>query len=196
MLTKTLQRLRPTPAIIHAIGGATLLGAGLAFYLGFYVPAAADIQERNGRMEQLHLLMGTSEKVSRDYRALDERLTALRQSAASARKRMPRRTSTEAFIENITQLATVEGLEMELCSASGPQTLDTHTQVEVTCRLNGSYASVCRFLADVDQLSQISKVSSFQIDSTLNSGRYPIQLTFQLYYRAQLHDTEQRRTTP
>jgi Tfp pilus assembly protein PilO len=196
MPINALQKLRPTPAIVHALGGAMLLGAGLAFYFGFYAPASADIQKRTTRMEQLHMLTGASEKVSRDYWDLQKRLAELRHASATARKRMPRRTSTDEFIDNITQLAVSNGLQVELCSAGGPQTSETHTQVEVTCNVRGSYASVGRFLADVDHLTQISKVSSFEIDSDMNSDSYPVHITFQLYYRAQLNDTELRRTTP
>jgi Tfp pilus assembly protein PilO len=182
--------------MIHAVGAATMVGAALVFYFGFIAPTAADIHQRTQRMEQLHRLLQTSEKVARDHRELERRLAELRQQAVSTRKRMPRRTSTQDFIERITQLAATTGMQMEICSAAAPQTFETHTQVEVTCRLNGSFASVCRYLAGVDQLTQISKVSSLEIDSGINSDAYPVHLTFQLYYRGEVHDTEVKRGGP
>jgi Tfp pilus assembly protein PilO len=142
------------------------------------------------------MLMTSSERVSREHRELQERLKALESAVSQTRQRMPRRHSTQEFIENITQLAISNGMEVELCSAAAPETFKTHTRVEVTCRINGSYASVCRFLADVDQLTQISRVSSFSIESVEKSGVYPVQVVFQLYYRAELNDTELRRGTP
>src|SRR5829696_6042808 len=187
MSTKWLKNLRPTPWMIHAVGASTMVAAGLVFYLAFLAPTAADVQQRTDRMEQLQRLMGSSEKVARDHRELQRRLAALRQAAASTRKRMPRRTSTQDFIERATQLAATTGMQMELCSAAAPQTHKTHAQVEVTCRLRGSYASVCRYLTGIDQLSQISKVSSLEIDTDTNSDAYPIQIVFQLYYRGELH---------
>lgn len=179
--------------MIHAAGAATMVGAALAFYFGFLAPTAADIHERTGRMEQLHRLMRSSEKVARDHRELQRRLAELRQQAASTRKRMPRRTSTQDFIERVTQLAATTGMQMEICSSAAPQMFATHAQVEVTCRLTGSYTSVCRYLAGVDQLTQISKVSSLEIDSGVNSDAYPVHITFQLYYRGEVHDTEVKR---
>lgn len=195
MLAKTVQTLRLAPWMIHATGAAAMAAAALAFYLGFLAPAAADIEQRTVRMGQLHMLMGSSLRVAGDHRELKSRLETLRQSAASTRKRMPRRTSTQEFIERITQLAAITGMEMELCSAAAPQTHNSHTQVEVTCRASGSYASVCQYLAAIDQLSQISRVSNFEIDAATNSHAYPVHLTFQLYYRGQLHDTEQKQGT-
>lgn len=196
MLAKTFQTPRLAPWMIHAAGAATMAATALAFYLRFLAPAAADVEQRTLRMEQLQMLMGSSERVGRDHRELQHRLESLRQSAASTRKRMPRRTSTQEFIERITQLAEITGMEMELCSAAAPQTYASHSQVEVTCRTSGSFASVCQYLAAIDQLSQISRVSSFEIDAAANSRAYPVHLTFQLYYRAQLHDTEQKQETP
>jgi Tfp pilus assembly protein PilO len=196
MLNKTLKKIRPTPSLIHGLGGVIMTMAGLAFYLGFYEPASADMRTRSARMEQLHMLMTSSEKVAHDHRELQTRLEELQSAAGKARQRMPRRHSTQEFIESITQLAVANGLQVELCSAAAPESLKTHTRVEVGCRINGSFASVCRFLADVDQLSQVSRVTSFAIGSSDNSQAYPVQVTFQLYYRAEVNDTELRRGTP
>jgi Tfp pilus assembly protein PilO len=196
VLSNPLKSIRPTPSLIHATGMAITIVAGLAFYFGFYVPASADMRERTARMEQLDMLLTSSERVSREHRALQERLKALQTAVNQTRQRMPRRHSTQEFIESITQLAISNGLEVELCSAAAPESFKTHTRVAVTCRILGSFASVCRFLADVDQLTQISRVSSFAIDSAENSEAYPVQVIFQLYYRAEVNDTELRRGTP
>jgi Tfp pilus assembly protein PilO len=193
MPSKFLPALRPSTALIHAAGGSVMLAAALLFYFAFYAPAAADAHERTARMDQVRLLMGTSEKVAREYHELHDRVTALRDSAAAARQRMPRRTNTQEFIESITQLAVDNGMKVELSSAAAPQTFPTHTQVEIACTLRGGYAGLCRLLADVDHLAQISKVSRLEVASHTNSEQYPVQLTFQLYYRGELHDTEVKR---
>jgi Tfp pilus assembly protein PilO len=193
MPSKYLTAWRPTTAIIHAAGGSTLLAAVLLFYFAIYAPAAADAEQRMARMEQVRGLMGTSEKVASEYRYLYDRLAELRKAADSTRQRMPRRTNTQEFIEQLTQLAVENDLRVELCSAAAPQAFPTHTQVEITCNLRGSYAGLCRLLADVDQLAQISKLSRLEVASQRNSGEYPIHLTFQLYYRGEVHDTEVKR---
>jgi Tfp pilus assembly protein PilO len=196
MLSEALKKVKPSPPLIHACGGGLMTVAGLAFYFGFYEPASADMRSRTARMEQLHMLMTSSEKVAGDHRQLQSRLEVLEAAAAKSRQRMPRRHSTQEFIESITQLAISNNLQVELCSAAAPETFKTHTRVEVSCRMVGGFASVCRFLADVDQLSQISRVTSFAIASAEKSDAYPVQLTFQLYYRPELNDTELRRGTP
>jgi Tfp pilus assembly protein PilO len=193
VLSKYLTALRPNTAIIHAAGGSTLLATGLLFYFAFWAPAAADAEQRTARMAQVRGLMGSSEKVAREYRELHDRLTALRKAADSTQKRMPRRTNTQEFIEKLTQLAANNDLRVELCTPAPPQAFPTHSQVEITCNLRGSYSGLCRLLADVDQLAQISKLSRLEVASQPQSAAYPIHLTFQLYYRDEVHDTEVKR---
>jgi len=190
-----LNEFRPQPWMIHAAAGAVVLAVAAGFYNWFLAPVAAEIDSRNERMTQLRLLMASNERIAAEHRQLTERLDSLKQAAASARKRMPRRTSTHEFIERATQLAGALGLQMELCTAAAPQERPTHLQVEVTCRIKGSYASVCRYLAAVDQLPQISRISTLEIDAAGNSGAYPVQVVFQLYYRRELNDTEVKRGT-
>jgi Tfp pilus assembly protein PilO len=195
MFTIQLQRLRPQPWMIHAAGGSAMAAAALAFYGLYFAPTAADIDQRVKRMEQLTVLLASNEEIATEHRRLDERLGALRGAAASTQKRMPRRLSSQEFIQQATQLADSLNLKMELCTAAAPQTLPTHSQVEVTCRFSGSYASVCRYLSAIDQLPQISKLSRLEIDTTANSDKYPVNVTFQLYYRGELNDTELKRGT-
>jgi hypothetical protein len=84
---------------------------------------------------------------------------------------------------------------MEHCTAAAAQEMSTHSQVEVTCRVNGSFDSVCRYLAAADQFPQISKISTLAIESAAKSEGYPVQVVFQLYYRSELNDTEVKRRT-
>ncbi|HEX6963249.1 MAG TPA: type 4a pilus biogenesis protein PilO [Lacipirellula sp.] len=193
MLNKSLETLRLSPAVIHVFGGAVVAAVCATFYFAFYAPVGADIADRTARMDEVRGLMASSDKVAQEYRQLHDRVAELRQAAASTRRRMPRRASTQEFIESLTQLAAANKVEVNLCSAAAPQAFPTHTRVEVTCDLEGSYAAIGEFLADVDQLSQISKVSMLTIDTTENSDKYPVTVKFQLYYRAQLSDTELQR---
>lgn len=195
MKTNPLSKLQPQTWMIHAAGASVLLAAAASAYAGFFAPMQRDKDQRTERMHQLQALMASSEQIALEHRRLGERLGALREAATDTGKRIPRRTSSQEFIEKASQIANSLGLQMELCTAAAPEEQPTHAQVEVTCRLNGSYASVCRYLAAIDQLSQISKVSLLKLDSSTNSRAYPVELTFQLYYRRELNDTEVKRGT-
>jgi Tfp pilus assembly protein PilO len=195
MLIIDVGQLKPRPWMVHACGAGAVGAIALAFYGWFFAPAGAEIEHSVKRMDQLQALMASSEQIAEEHRRLDLRLTALRSVASAIDKRIPSHVSSQEFIDRATRLAESLELKVELCSAAAPQTHATHTQVEVTCRLRGSYASVCRFLAAIDQITQISKVSHLEVDTAANSGEYPANVIFQLYYRGEVNDTEQKRGT-
>jgi Tfp pilus assembly protein PilO len=115
---------------------------------------------------------------------------------AATHKRLPKRSPADEFTTSINQLAQALNMTVAECAAGAPQALPTHSVVEVTCRLSGSFASTSRFLAAVDQLPQIAKVSRLEMSTAGNSDAYPVELTFQLYYQAELNDTEKERKQP
>jgi Tfp pilus assembly protein PilO len=179
--------------MIHAAGAGTLAALGLGFYAWFYAPRGREIDACLKRIEQLRALMASNEQIAEEHRRLETRVTALRSAAAGSRDRMPRRVSSQEFLDKAMRIAELMDLRVELCTAAPPQSHPGHTQIEVTCRLVGGYASICRFLAAIDQLPQISKVSRLDIDTAGNSREYPTNVIFQLYYRGELNDTEQKR---
>jgi Tfp pilus assembly protein PilO len=195
MFNLSFERVKPQPWMVHACGAAAMGVLGLAFYGWLLAPTGNEIEQSAKRIEQLKTLLANNEQIAEEHRRLESRLTMLQSAAATSQKRMPRRVSSQEFIDRVTRLAESLEMRVELCTAAAPQTHATHTQVEVSCRLHGSYASVCRFLAAIDQFPQVSKVSHFEVGTAADSGEYPAIVTFQLYYRGEVNDTEQKRGT-
>lgn len=183
------------PWMIHLIGASVVTAVGASFYFGHFLPSARDQADRRERMAQLHALMANKEQIGEEHSQLKARLAELQKRSATIRKRMPSRSPAQDFIERATQLAGLCDLDMEMCTASAPQAASTHSQVEVTCRLRGRYASICRYLAAIDQTAQVSRISRLEVSSGNDSDAYPAQVVFQLYYRSELHDTEVKRGT-
>ncbi len=80
-----------------------------------------------------------------------------------------------------------------LLTILGTEVLPTHSQTEVDFRCLGSYASICRFLDQAEQLAKTTKLSKFQLGPASGFDQYPIQLTFVLYSDASKHDTKEKR---
>jgi Tfp pilus assembly protein PilO len=178
---------------VHACGAGIVLMVVVCFQQGIYAPWQRDAEARVARIDQLHRLLSTGDTVAQKHRKLSNRLAALTLAADNVHRRMPTLASPSKFIEQLTQTAASMGLEVQQCGASSPETFPDHTRVEVTCKLSGSYASICRCLAAVDQFSQMSKVTRLEVATAPDSLSYPAQITFQLYYRHQRHDKEVKR---
>ena len=141
------------------------------------------IDDRTERIAQIRQLSTNGDQVAADHRLLTERLDALQQAVAQARRRMPAEVSADEFVARATGLAEGFGLEVRETQTGMPQHHPTHSTVDVSYQLSGSYASICRYLAAIDQLPQLSKVALLDVERSPNSSAYPLQVTFQLYYQ-------------
>jgi len=175
---------------IHLAGATAALLVAVAFYQGVYTPWRGDISRCGLRTAELHRLLATGDEVTAELDSLSARLAELREAATRTRRRMPTQVETSRFVEQLTTAATSLGLRIVQCGAGAEERRDDYSKVEVNCKLAGSYASICRLLAAVDQFPQISKVSRLEIEAAPDSLAYPAQITFQLYYRRDSHDKE------
>jgi Tfp pilus assembly protein PilO len=189
---KRLKSVALPPAAIHAFGAVVMLALALGFYRGIYAPLRLETADRTARIEHVGALSAHGDAVARSHRDMRTRLAELTAVAERTRERMPTEHSAGEFVEQITRLAGELDLEIEQCQTGPPLLHDTHATIEVTCRLVGSFASMCRYLAAVDQLPQFATVWRLEVTRTPNPLGYPVQVTFQLYYQIDPHDKDQQ----
>jgi hypothetical protein len=182
-------------AAVHAVGAIVALAAMVAFFQGIYAPLHSEAADRSIRIEKVRELTSFGGRIAREHRETVQRLDRLTIAAEETRGRMPTDLSTGEFVEQATRLAADLGLTVEQFQTGIPQTSADVTTIDVSCRLVGSFASTCRFLAAIDQLSQVTKVWRLDVARTANSEGYPVQVTFQLYYQVDPHDKDQQRGT-
>jgi Tfp pilus assembly protein PilO len=176
---------------VHAAGAAALLAASLGYYYWLYAPLQQEAADRLRRIDQLECLVDDAEQIARGHRELELGVERLRTAAAQTRQRMPALEPGIDLIHQASQIAKNAGLQVVHCTAGVPQTKKTHATVEIICRMTGSYLSICRYLAALDQLPQVATVSRLDVQSGGDSWQYPVEVTFRLYYRGETHDTEQ-----
>jgi Tfp pilus assembly protein PilO len=192
MLENLKYRAAVPPSAVHAGGAALALALAVLFYRGLYAPLRQDVVDRGLHIERVSRLTARGDAVAREHEATKQRLAKLTAAADRTRRRMPKELSAGDFVEQATRLAAELGLTVEQCQTGPPQVHDSHATIEVSCRLIGSYASMCRYLAAIDQLPQISNVWRLELTRGSDPRRYPVQVTFQLYYQLDPHDKDQQ----
>jgi Tfp pilus assembly protein PilO len=183
----------PKPWMVHAAGALVALLVAVVFYQGIYAPLRRDLDDRTQRIAQIRELSTNGEQAAADHRQLSERLDALQKAVGRTRRRMPTEISADEFVAQAAGLAEDFGLEVRETQTAIPQHHPTHSTVEVSYMLSGSYASMCRFLAAIDQFSQLTKVSLLDVERSANSSAYPLQVKFQLYYQSVPNDKDEQR---
>jgi Tfp pilus assembly protein PilO len=182
----------PKPWVVHVAGAALALGIAAAFYEGLYAPMQQEIADRTARIDLVRQLSTSGDQVAADHRRLTKRLDELKQDAAKTSRRVPSKVAPAGFVAQASRLAADYGLEVRQSQTGMPQHHATHSTVDVTYQLIGSYASTCRYLAAIDQVAQLTRVARLDVERGADSLGYPLQVTFQLYYRTDPNDKDEQ----
>ena len=179
--------------LLCVIGCAVVLAVIGVFYYAYLKPRSVEYQRMEGRIAQLETLMANPGEAARDYRELRSAVSLVQTQIAEVQSDYLEAVDPATVMQQLTSLAREQRLEVFDYDISAPKALDTHVQTEIELHCRGSYASICRFLDQAEQLTCVTKLSSLEIDSSGNSELYPVELTFVLYSKVESHDREDKR---
>jgi Tfp pilus assembly protein PilO len=172
----------------HGVGVATLI-AVIATYLYFIaMPLAAKEDLSQQRIAQLDAMLRQANHVQSDHTAFQAELTSLKQSVQETQRRLPRELREDEFLAEVRQVATKTGIELGLYQLGMVEEMESYSKADLTFQCQGNFASICRFLDEIDHFARITEISNLQIETSDNFNRYPLQVTFVLYFGGSNHD--------
>lgn len=172
----------------HGVGGATVI-AVIAAYLYFVaMPLAAKEDMSQHRIMQLEAMLHKANQVQSDHKALQTELISLKQSVEETQRRLPRELREDEFLTEVRQVATKTGIELGQYQLGMVEEMESYSKAELTFQCHGNFASICRFLDEIDHFARITEISNLQIETSDNFHRYPLQVTFVLYFGGSNHD--------
>ena len=174
--------------LLHGVGVATVI-AVVGAYLWF---VAMPLSERKAscqqRIEQLESMLGKATQVQTDHNTFKTELASLKQSVEETQRRLPRELREEEFLAQVREVATKTGIELGQYQLGMVEDLESYSKANLTFQCHGNFASICRFLDEVDHFARITEISNLQIETSDNFNRYPLQVTFVLYFGGSNHD--------
>lgn len=176
--------------------GWLLHGAGLACVIALLVaygylvggPLVEHKQLCQQRISQLEQLLEKSPLVRQENATLRAELAALRKSVAETQGRLPSELHDREFVDEVHQAAVRAGVEVSAYHVGSVTERQSYSQAELTFDCRGSYASICKFLDEIDHFTRITEITNLQIDAGDNFRSYPLQVTFVLYFGKSTHD--------
>ena len=190
------QKTQPTKyfgVALHAMGAALVVAiVGLSYSL-IYRPYDQREEQAASRIEQLDLLLSKQGAQGSEYRRLRKQLDGMKRSVAELHAQLGEEFSKDALLAAISELAEEMNVQILDYQVGTPQRLLTHSLTEVEFSCHGSFASICKFLEEAEQIAKVAKLSKFELVSRDNSTSYPIQLSFVLYSEGQSNDTREER---
>ena len=178
--------------VLHGVGVLTAaLGVGVFVQFGF-VPLADDQQLCDQRILQLELMLAKAAKVQAEHQNRQVELASLKESVVETQRRLPGELREHEFLDQVRAVASTTGVELGEYQLGAIVELASYSKADLTFQCHGSFASFCRFLNEINHLARITEISNLQIETTDNSSRYPLQVTFVLYFGGVTHDRNMR----
>ncbi len=177
---------------LHGVGLVILIACVGTFVKFVVSPLAANRQVAQQRITQLEALLARAPKVQREHQALKASLAELRESVAETQQRLPSEMREHEFLDQVRSAAQSTGIQLGEYQLGTVEELASYSKAELTFACEGSFASICKFLDQIDHLARITEIRNLQIQSTDNFNRYPVQVTFVLYFGGATHDRNMR----
>ncbi len=169
--------------------GVTCVIAMVAAYLSFVaMPLAAKDDLSHQRITQLEAMLRKADQVRSDHTAFKTELASLKQSVEDTQRRLPTELREDEFLAQVRKVATKSRIELGQYQLGMVEELESYSKAELTFQCHGNFASICRFLDEVDHFARITEISNLQIETSNNFNRYPLQVTFVLYFGGTNHD--------
>ncbi len=184
---------QPLGWALHAAGVATLALVVCAYYFFVYQRLEIRRQSDSQRIDQLTTLLGESALVQRENRDLQQELNSLEASIAAIRERLPHKLRREEFTGDLYRIAQEVGLHVLEFRWGATEVTPSYTQAKVQLECDGSFASICRFLDELSQLTRITDIAQLQLKTDTESPNRPFQVTLVLHYGIDSHDSDKNK---
>jgi Tfp pilus assembly protein PilO len=178
--------------VLHGVG-VIVMGAVLFAYFWFvWQPISQRHQFCDQRIAQLEHLLKRAPQVRTENQTHKTELASLKQSVEETQKRLPKDLREHEFLEQAREIARKAGVEIQNYQMGAVEQLESYSQAQLTFQCLGSFDSICQFLDEIDHLARITDVANLQIETSDNFSRYPLQVTFVLYFGGSTHDRRMR----
>lgn len=183
--TKT-QQLRSLGWLMHGAGAVPAAVIITAFWFGYSVPLKTAKQDVRNQIQGITKQLAEGRGIRAKHRLLKEQLAANQNKIDLVRQRIPDQSEEAEFLRQVTDASVRSGVNIGTYSR-GKETAKTQfSQLEIHIQARGTFASICRFLDQLEQIPRVTKVTSLQLDGVAADDGYPLSMTVRLYYGVHL----------
>ncbi len=167
------------------------LAAGVSLSLAFVVIDLGVLQARerqqsiDAQIESMRQLLSQADDVQARRVELQELLEETEKRFAAAATRIPEAAQENEFLAQISRLAKNSDLTIQEFRPGEITECRTHRELEISLSAVGPYRSLCEFLAGLEQLPRLCRVTSLTIDrdTAATADRYPVRMSVVVYFQ-------------
>lgn len=168
---------------LHAAG----LAVSVALFSAVYVPAVGALHSEQTRIsdkiDAAARLAGSADTLHDEHRDLVQRQAETQARTAQLLGRIPDSPQESEFLAHIARLARTASLSIRSFRPIATQTHERYSEIEVQLSAAGTWPGLCRFLAGLETLPRLCRVTRLSIASEKSvGGIYPAEFTFAIYF--------------
>ncbi|QDS98949.1 type 4a pilus biogenesis protein PilO [Adhaeretor mobilis] len=186
------RQLRSLIWTVHLIGSLIAAVTLVGVWYGVYQPLNDQAASDEVRIAQLESLLAQPKTWQGENSELRRQHVKLTGAVELASEKSAGGAQDDLFIREAGQLAESHHLEVLDWKLGADRQVERFTESSVQGHFRGSFDSVCRFLAAINQMPRIAKMTKLALHSDGKSGDYPVYATFALYSSTQRNDTREK----
>lgn len=174
--------LRLLGSVLHVAGlGGTLALFALAAWL-VVAPLDARRADFEHRGHKVDRLTAGRVRVERRHRELADELEAVERRKAELRRRITDGTREGEFLRQVSEVAAEVGLRVVSFQPGAVSKRGQYGTMQVQLVCDGRYDSICRFLAELDDLPRLTTIERMDITAPVRGDVYSIKLSLDIYF--------------
>jgi len=162
-----------------------LLVAGLALIAHLTVYRGLDHESRrvHNQIRAGRLFFGTAEEVDGRNAELNSHLASLESHLTELEARIPETAGESDFLAQLARLASRTEVQIRDYRPGAVVDRGSYNDIEISFSANGRYESICRFLAGLESLERLCKVTGLDVAALDDPNQsYPFEVTLSIYF--------------
>jgi Tfp pilus assembly protein PilO len=176
--------------LLHYAGVLLAVVCASIAYSLLHAPALHDIAATSNKIDELMQSVQNAPVIREQHRRVSEKLSEVTTRIANVQRRVPQEADAGDFLKQVTQLASAEKLVIKDFHPEKPETKSGYTEMQVTLKGEGSFASVCTFVDRLNKLSRLSKIKDLTLANETDSTEYPMTAILVIYFGLRGHEAE------
>ena len=190
MINSTQKRLASLGWWLHA-GGLLLTAAIFAIALIAYQSFDRDRDRLDRQISAMSRFLNTGDEIHFDHRDLNQRLSVMEGRLTDLMTRIPAARNESDFLAQLTELAHQYKLKIQNYRPGVVFEKEKYSEMEIKLSAEGSYQSCCRFLAGLESLPRLCRITHLNISAPDDAEIYPIEMTLRIYFAPLQQTTSQ-----
>ncbi|MGH7128193.1 MAG: type 4a pilus biogenesis protein PilO [Planctomycetaceae bacterium] len=155
--------LRATAWLLHAAGLGVTLALCAAGWLCVLGPITTQTDDARQRLDAARSLLKSDAAVRRRNVSLHAQHDGLESQSRQLLSRMPETPEESEFLAQLTQLAVRTGVLLREFQPSAAAANDSFQELEIRVSAESDYESLCRFLAGVNDLPRLCRLTALDL---------------------------------